>query len=180
MPKVIYYVAASLDGRIADGEGKVDWLHAFQDPKNDYGYDEFYKGLDGVIMGSKTYMDIVGFNAGWVYPDVEAIVLTRRTNLPVIDGADNLHFMQGDVKPIVEDMKRRLVRDIWLVGGGDLAAQFLAAKVLDEIQLTTMPVLLGEGTSLFPAFDGQFPLKMTAHKVWDNGVIQATYHVNLD
>jgi dihydrofolate reductase len=176
MPKVIYYVAASLDGHIADAEGKVDWLHQYEDPQNDYGYEKFYECIDAVIMGSKTYMDIHSFGTGWVYPDVEAVVLTRQSDLPTFEDA-TIRFAQGDVKTIVDEMKTRLVNDIWLVGGGDIAAQMLAAKVLDEIQLTTMPMLLGEGTPFFPVLSAQYPLQMTAHKVWDNGVIQATYRV---
>ena len=177
MPKVIYYVAASLDGHIADSEGGVDWLNQYELQGNDYGYAEFYKGIDAVVMGSKTYMDLHGFGTGWVYPDVEAVILTHRADLPHFEDAPQVRFAQGDVKVIIDEMRKRLVKDIWLVGGSDLAAQFLAANVLDEIQLTTMPVLLGAGTPLFPPLDVRYPLKMTAHKKYDNGVVQATYSV---
>ena len=128
-------------------------------------------------MGSKTYMDIHGFGTGWVYPDVEAVILTRRSNLPRFEDAPQIRFAQGDVKIIIDEMRTRLVKDIWLVGGSDLAAQFLAAGVLDEIQLTTMPVLLGAGTPLFPPLDSRHPLMMTSYKKYDNGVMQSTYAV---
>jgi dihydrofolate reductase len=105
------------------------------------------------------------------------VVLTRRTGLPTFDDAPQVRFAQGDVKEIIDEMRPRLVKDIWLVGGSDLAAQMLAAHVLDEVQLTTMPILLGAGTPLFPPMSDPYPLTMTAHKVWDNGVIQATYTV---
>lgn len=177
MPKVIYYVAASLDGYIADAKGSVDWLNQYEQHGNDYGYAEFYKCIDAVVMGSKTYMDLHGFGTGWVYPDVEAVVLTRRSDLPRFEEAPDIRFAQGDVKPIIDDLRTRLVKDIWLVGGSDLAAQFLAAGVLDEVQLTTMPVLLGGGTPFFPPLDVRYPLQMTAHKIYDNGVLQATYAI---
>lgn len=177
MPKVIYYIAASLDGRIADSEGSVDWLNQYEQHGNDYGYAEFYKCIDAVVMGSKTYMDIHGFGKGWVYPEVEAVVLTHRSDLPTFKDAPQIRFAQGDVKGIIDEMRTRLVNDIWLVGGSDLAAQLLKAQALDEIQLTIMPVLLGAGTPLFPLLDSRYPLQITAHKVYDNGVVQATYAV---
>lgn len=176
MSKVIYFVASSLDGYIADADGKLDWLHQYETSGEDYGYKAFYDTLGAVVMGSKTYMDVVGFNLGWVYPGVESVVMTRRSNLPLIEGS-NAQFRQGDVKAVVDDLKTRTDKHIWLVGGGDLAAQFLNAGILDELQLAFMPILLGGGAPLFPPLDGRFPLTMTANRVYSTGVITATYLV---
>lgn len=176
MPKVIYYIASSLDGFISDVDGKLDWLHQYETAGEDYGYKAFFETLGAVVMGSRTYMDIVGFDKGWVYPGLECVVMTRRTGLPVIEGS-GAQFRQGDVAAVIDDLKQRTKKHIWLVGGGDLAAQFLTAGILDEVQVTFMPVLLGGGAPLFPPFDGRYPLTMTAHAVYPNGVINATYLV---
>lgn len=173
MSKVVYYVAASVDNFIADAEGKVDWLHEFGN-NVDYGYETFYATLGAVIMGSKTYMDIFGFGVGWVYPNVESVVMTHR-DLPRFPDAERLSFTQGDIGAVIADLKTRTDKDIWIVGGGDLAAQAISAGVLDEIQLAVMPVVLGRGTPLFAAFDGHRSLTLTAHTVFPDGVLMLTY-----
>ena len=175
MGKVIYFVASSLDGYIADPDSKLDRLHEYDSAGEDFGYKAFYETLGAVIMGSRTYMDVVGFNMGWVYPGVESVVMTHRS-LPLIEGS-NAQFRQGDVKTVVDDLKTRTNKHIWLVGGGDLAAQFLNAGLLDELQLAFMPLLLGGGSPLFPPLDGRHPLTMTAHHIYPGGVITATYLV---
>jgi len=175
MSKVVYYVAASVDNFIADGDGKVEWLENFGS-NVDYGYEAFYASLGAVVMGSKTYMDIFGFGVGWVYPGVDAVVMTRR-ELPRFPEADRLSFAQGDIGAVIADLKARTDKDIWIVGGGDLAAQAVQAGVLDEIQLAIMPILLGRGTPLFAAFDGQLHLTLASHTVFPDGVLMLTYAV---
>lgn len=175
MSKVVYYVAASVDNFIADAEGKVGWLEAFGS-NSDYGYDAFYASLGAVVMGSKTYMDIFGFGVGWVYPGVEAVVMTRR-DLPRFPDAERLSFAQGDIGAVIADLKTRTDRDIWIVGGGDLAAQALTAGVLDEIQLAVMPILLGRGTPLFAVFDGHVRMTLTSHTAFADGVVTLTYGI---
>lgn len=176
MPDIVYYVAASLDGFIADADGTTGWLSAFHHPDY-YGAADFNASLAGVVMGSKTYLDVVEFSDSWLYPDVEAVVFTRQTGLPVIAGRESVRFAHGDVAPVAADLKRRLTGDIWLMGGADLAAQFLDAGMLDVIQLTVMPVLLGTGRPLFAHFGRRHMLDRIAHRVWDDGVMQATYRL---
>jgi dihydrofolate reductase len=178
MAKVIYYVAASIDGFIADADGSIGWLQPFEESGVDYGYQAFYAPVGAIVMGSKTYMDFFTLGVGWPYRGIETVVMSRRA-LPTFPQADRLRFAQGDLSTVIDGLKSTLPagKTLWLLGGGQLAAQCLAAGLLDEIQLSIMPVLLGRGTPLFSAFDGHFRLTLKAQEIFPDGVVQVTYSV---
>ena len=76
MSEVVYYIAASLDGYIADADGGVGWLEAFNQPDEDYGYGAFYRTLSAVISGRRTYEQALGFGE-WPYEGVTTVVISR-------------------------------------------------------------------------------------------------------
>ena len=170
MGKVILYIAASLDGLIADENGGVQWLDEYQIPNEDYGYNDFLKTLSAVIMGSKTYEQILTFNH-W-YKDVEGYVFTSR-NLPPI-GGESIAFVNGEPKPLVEKL-RLLEKDSWLVGGGTLITQFINEGLLDELVLTIIPKILGKGIPLFADIALLNKLELKEHKIYPNSVVQLRY-----
>jgi dihydrofolate reductase len=153
-----YFTATSIDGYIADPDNSLDWLfQAHDDAHGEARWDAFIGGVGAVAMGATTYEWVLEHEklldepAKWheFYGDIPAWVFTHR-ELPTIPGAD-VRFVQGDVAPVHEAMATVAgVKNIWLVGGGDLAGQFADRGLLDEIQIHVAPVTLGGGAPLLP------------------------------
>jgi len=150
MTKTVYYTATSLDGFIAAGDHSLDWLLSRDvDPAGPMGYDDFITGIGAVVMGASTYAWLGdNYDGPWPY-NVPCWVLTHR-DFPERVGAD-LRFASGDVS----ELHPRLVeaaegKDIWIVGGGDLAGQFADRGLLDEVIVSIAPVTLGAGAPLLP------------------------------
>jgi dihydrofolate reductase len=153
MTKTTYYTASTLDGFIADEHHSLDWLLK-QDIDKDgpMNYDEFIADIGAIVMGASTYEWIVRHHVdkgeAWFYTQ-PSWVFTHR-DLKGIDGAD-IRFTQADVKAVhAEAVDAARGRDIWLVGGGDLAGQFADAGLLDEVMVSFAPVTVGTGFPLLP------------------------------
>ena len=145
-----YYTATSLDGFIADESHSLEWLFTQQqDRAGPLNYDEFYARVGAVAMGSTTYEWILDHEGQrWPY-DVPAWVFTHR-GLKTITGAQ-IAFTSGDVRDVHEEMRQAAGdRNVWIVGGGDLAGQFADAGLLDEVIVYVAPVTLGAGAPLLP------------------------------
>ena len=160
MTKVQYYTACTLDGFIADEHNSLDWLFEVPHGDNEGDWDEFISGVGALAMGATTYEWVRDHLAErgepWPYA-VPAFVFTHR-DLARIEGAD-VRFAVGGVRGVHEEMVAAAGgRDLWVVGGGDLAAQFAEAGLLDEICVSIAPVTLGAGRPLFPR---PFDLKLT-------------------
>lgn len=139
------YIAASLDGFIADKDGGVGWLEAYNQG-GDHGFVEFAKGVGATVMGATTYEQVLGW--GRPYGDAPTWVFTHR-ELPVLEGAD-IRFTDRPPADVVAEIERETDKNVWLVGGGVLVKQFLDARLVDELILGLVPELLGEGIPLFP------------------------------
>jgi dihydrofolate reductase len=144
-----YYTATSLDGFIADPWNSLDWL--FTRAREEGGpldYGAFIAEVGALAMGSTTYEWILDHVDEWPY-DVPCWVFTHR-RLRVVPDA-RIEFVSGDVAPVHERLVAAAVgRNVWIVGGGDLAGQFADAGLLDEVLVTIAPVTLGGGAPLLP------------------------------
>ncbi len=175
--KIIYCTAASLDGYIADPEHSLAWLFQF-DGDGDAGFGSFMRDVGAIAMGSHTYEWLL---RNHVYEDPEnprawpheqpTWVFTSRS-LREVPGA-NISFVSGDVAPVFEDMREAAAgRDIWLAGGGDLAAQFHERGLLDELVVTIAPVLLGGGAPLFTGHIITPPLRVVEVRPQASGLTE--------
>jgi dihydrofolate reductase len=150
-----YYTATSLDGFIADPDNSLSWLFTRKrDPNGPLNYDEFIAGVGALAMGSTTYEWILDHEsadkepAKWPY-DIPCWVFTHR-QLPVVPDA-RIEFTSADVKVVHREMVAAAgERNLWIVGGGDLAGQFADAGLLDEVIVSIAPVTLGGGAPLLP------------------------------
>jgi dihydrofolate reductase len=145
-----YCTAATLDGFIADPDNSLEWL--FKIKRDEHGpmnYEDFIAEVGAIAMGSTTYEWIIDHeSAKWPY-DLPSWVFTHR-ELIVVPNAQ-VEFVSGDVAPVHEEMVRAAGRkNVWIVGGGDLAGQFAEAGLLDEVIVTIAPVTLGAGAPLLP------------------------------
>jgi len=157
MTRTQYYTATSLDGFIADPDNSLDWLFTrARDPKGPLNYEEFIAGVGAMAMGSTSYEWILGHEfAGkdpaeweWMY-DIPCWVFTHR-ELPVMPNA-RIEFTSASVAAVHEAMTAAAGgRNVWIVGGGDLAGQFADAGLLDEVIVQIAPVTLGGGAPLLP------------------------------
>ena len=157
MTRTQYYTATTLDGFIADPDNSLEWLFTRRREEGgalDYGV--FIAEVGSIVMGATTYEwildhDFAGKNpVDWVWPyDLPCWVFTHR-QLPVVPNA-TIEFVSGDVAPVHRDLVAAAGgRNVWVVGGGDLAGQFADAGLLDEVQVTIAPVTLGAGAPLLP------------------------------
>ncbi|MEZ4770174.1 MAG: dihydrofolate reductase family protein [Caldilineales bacterium] len=174
MTKTIFYTAASLDGFIADAANSLDWLHQFEDVEgNDYG--QFIDDIGALAMGSTTYQWVLDNHVRpgtpeeqpWPYTQPAWVFSSR--DLPAINGAD-IRFVRGDVRPVHAEMVRAAAgKNIWIVGGGDLAGQFYDHGLLDELIITVAPVTLGGGAPLLPRPIASPPLRLFSAAPWSGG-----------
>jgi dihydrofolate reductase len=144
-----YYTATTLDGFIAGPGNSLDWLFTRQrDERGLLSYEAFIAQVGALAMGATTYEWILENVSSWPY-EAPAWVFTHR-QLPAASGA-NVAFTSGDVAAVHREMVDVAGdRNVWIVGGGDLAGQFADAGLLDEVLVTIAPVTLGEGAPLLP------------------------------
>lgn len=174
--KTQYYTATSLDGFVADAHNALDWL--FQFPMTD-DYSAFIRDVGVVAMGSTTYewvlADLARSGSAWPYAQPAWVFTSRR--LPAPEGAD-VRFVQGDVRPAHAAMATAAGgKNVWIVGGGDLAGQFHDAGLLDELIVTVAPVTLGGGAPLLPRRIADPPLRLVSAQVLANTFVQIRYAV---
>lgn len=147
-PRIVLYIATSLDGFIATTEGGLDWLHPFGDATAGFG--AFMASTVASIMGRRTYEFVRGF-APPGGGDTPTYVLTTH---PIADAPRGVHSYSGPVGPLADLARSQAEQgqrlgDIWLVGGGQAVAAFHAAGLIDLYRIFLLPVTLGQGVPLF-------------------------------
>ena len=151
-PRFVYYAALSLDGRIAGPEHDLRFLETLADgPADDY--QQFFAGIDSLVMGAETWRFMVA-HGSWPYAKTPSWVVTHAERIEQLEGAEAVETFAGDVRELARLIGERGLSRTWLVGGGRLAGQLLAADLLDELILTVAPTFVGRGPALA---DGDFP-----------------------
>ncbi len=151
---IVYYAALSLDGRLAGPDHDLSFLQTLsRGPEGDY--DRFYESVDSLIMGGGTWEFMVR-HGSWPYGGKPTWLVSRSRTPDELPAAQPVEAFAGDLAELVREIQSRGLERTWLVGGGDLAGQLLAADLLDELILTYAPTLLGRGPALA---DGEFPLR---------------------
>lgn len=150
MTRTVYYTATSLDGFIADPEESLSWLLSrSSDEDGPMGYRSFFAGVGALVMGATTYRWIQRQERG-TWPYEQPCWVFTHGGLTPFDGAD-IRFTADDVDRVHAAMVAAAGgRDVWVVGGGDLAGQFADHGLLDEVVVSIAPVTLGGGALLLP------------------------------
>lgn len=174
--RVTLYIATSVDGYVADVEGGVDWLEEYQaesDGDEDVeGFSEFFDSVDCLVMGATTYEQVREFGE-WPYSDKPTYVFTHR---PLSPATEAVEFVDRDVADLSSELKQQYDH-IWLVGGAQLAQTFLQEKEVDVLRLFHVPILLGEGISLFTGEYTQQGLRLLDTEVHDTGIVEHHYEI---
>lgn len=173
MPRIKLYIACSLDGYIAREDGSIDWLTKYENnPETDYGYSEFYASIGTVLMGRKTYEQVLGFG-DWPYGKKKAYVFTRQ-NEP-LRREKNVEFVSGNVGEFARRLKENTEEDIWLVGGSQLIKVFLEENLVEDMIVFVVPIILGSGIPLFDRIGKEISLRIINTERYESGLVRLEY-----
>ncbi len=170
-PRCSVFIAASLDGYIARQDGSVDWLSLVSADHEDYGYAEFAKTVDTLLIGRNTWETARGFDP-WPYSGKKVVVLTHRP----AEAAHGETFTSERLGDLLERLHREGARQVY-VDGGAVISQFIEAGLLTDFTLSIIPVILGAGRRLFTHDLPQTGLTLTSSRSWPSGLVQLRYAV---
>ena len=192
MSRVQYYCASSLDGYIAEADDSLDWLTGYEGsydgedaesgPFGDDGpYEQFYAGVGALVSGSATYEFVLEHTSEDSEPPYRGKpwwVLTSR-DLPVRQSEGNdVRLANASVEDLYDELMAAAGgRNLWVVGGGNVASQFADAGLLDEVLVTVVPVVLGTGKPLFDRRLPGGPMQLTGTRVFSSGLVELRYDV---
>ena len=183
-----YYCAASLDGYIAESDDGIDWLTGYRgsyegedaepSPMGEGGsYEGFYADVGALVSGSTTYEFVLDHASEWPYGGKPYWVLSSR-ELRAPPGEHGVRIAHATVTDLYDELMAAAgERNLWIVGGGNVASQFADAGLLDEVLVTVVPVVLGEGKPLFDRGLPAGPLQLTAVTPHRNGMVGLSYRV---
>jgi len=142
------YIATSLDGYIADGDGGLEWLDKVPNPDNlDLGWSDFMARVDALVMGRNTFDTVCGFDLPWPYEKPVFVLSNSLTEVPE-EYRDNVELVAGDPSEVVARLHERGYKNLYIDGGQTIQG-FLQADLIDELIITQIPILLGSGVSLY-------------------------------
>lgn len=146
MIEIVVYIATSKDGYIADENGSVDWLpqSLVETGGQDYGYHEFYDSVDALVIGRKTYEQILGFG-DWPYAGKPSYIFTRKS---IESSNKEIEVVSDDIQGFIHNLENRNIKKLWMVGGAELIEAFYTQGRIDEFIVTVFPNVLKNGIPL--------------------------------
>ena len=169
MRQVILGLAVSLDGFIEGPNGEYDWCLTDQD----YGMSAFFKRIDAIFIGRKTYEMSLGMENDGSFPKLQEYVFSN-----TIDNVkDAAVLVKGDIANEVARIKAGEGKDIWLFGGASLTSSLMNLKLVDEISLAVHPIILGGGKPLFTGITERIKLELIDTKPYKSGLVSLTYKI---
>ncbi|MGN6646641.1 MAG: dihydrofolate reductase family protein [Cytophaga sp.] len=168
---VIVYIAASLDGYIAKPNDDLSFLSVVQQEGEDYGYADFIKSIDTVILGRKTYDWVMTQVPEFPHADKTSFIITR-TDRPAIG---NTNFYTGNLKDLILKLKKENGKNIFIDGGAEVVNELLKENLVDEFIISVIPVLVGDGTRLFKDGRPEQALELVSSRQFPKGLVQLHY-----
>jgi len=177
--KVTVHMVSSLDGIIAKKDNSVSWFEIadyYEKGVSEQNPAAFLKTIDCYVMGSRTYEHALELSKsyGWAYGDTPTIVVTHR-NLPV--ERKNIEFYSGDLNKLVNERLKPNYKNVWLAGGAMLVKDFIRLKLADQIRLSILPVILGDGTLFFDHIGQEQALHLKDVTAYKNGMVELCYEI---
>jgi len=171
------FIATSLDGYIADKNGGIDWLHSIPNPDNDdIGYVEFNKEIDALVMGRKTFETVLGFDVDWPYNKPVFVLSNKLKEIPK-SHKDKAFLVKGTLTEILDQIHDKGYNRLY-IDGGTTIRNFLKEDLIDEMVITTIPVLLGGGSPLFTELPNELKFELIGTKTYLNQITQSHYKRN--
>jgi dihydrofolate reductase len=169
----IVYIATSLDGFIADSEGGIDWLNSISNPDDsDFGWSEFISGIDAILMGRNTFEKVLSFDY-WPYK-VPVFVLSNSLSRLPDTMTGKVELMSGNITEVTDQLNQQGFSNIY-VDGGKLIQSFLAVDMIDEMIITTIPIVLGKGIPLFGSQDQSLTFLHKKTDLYHGSLVKSHY-----
>jgi len=169
--KVILYIAMSLDGYIATQDNGLEFLSLVEQKDQDYSYTDFVNTVDTVIVGRKSYDKVLSMGLEYPHTNKNLYIITR-TPKPEVGSTK---FYSGSLKELVLELKSKKGKSIYVDGGAEVANELLQDNLIDEFYISIVPVLLGNGISLFKSDRPDLKLKLVSSKTYNKGLVQLHY-----
>ena len=165
------FIATSIDGYIADKNGSIEWLHSIPNPDQiDMGYGEFISQIDALVMGRTTFETVCRFDIDWPYQKPVFVLSNTLTSIPE-EFKDKAELLKGTLKEILEKIHERDCYKLYIDGGKTIQG-FLKEDMIDEMTITTIPILLGGGIPLFTELSNQLNFECVDSKIYLDKVVQ--------
>jgi dihydrofolate reductase len=165
------FIATSLDGYIADKDGKIDFLDTFPEINHiDSGYADFLSGIDALVMGRTTFETVCGFDIDWPYQKPAFVLSSILSAIPE-KANGKVELVQGDLAEVLEQIHQQGYPRLYIDGGKTIQS-FLQADLIDELIVTVIPVLLGSGFPLFGSLQNQLIFECTETKLFLDKIVQ--------
>jgi dihydrofolate reductase len=168
------FIATSLDGYIADKNGGLDWLHAVPNPDGlDMGYNDFSSSIDAMVMGRNSFETVLAFDIDWPYSVPVFVLSTTLTAVP--DGyEDKVFLVHGGLSDVLKEINAKGLHKLYIDGGVTIQ-NFLKEDLIDEMTITTIPVLLGGGSPLFGDLATPLNFKLKSSVTFLDTIVQNHY-----
>ena len=170
-------MVSSLDGFIAKKDNDISWMRSTD--KYEKGVTitkeyiaDFLKSIDCYVMGSRTYEHAL--ELGWVYGDTPVVVLTHRD---LTTDRKNVEFYSGNLNKLVNGRLKPNYRTVWLVGGAMIAKEFMRLKLADDIRMSVLPIILGDGTLFFDHIGQEQRLHLKDVTAYKDGMVELWYEI---
>ena len=174
MRKIKLIITSSIDGYIATSDGDLEWMGEYSNTERlDYSYRKFLSEVDAVIMGANTYRNLKRMEITGTYKGKNTYIITHNPDL--VKGGDNIFFISNNVVEEVSALKEKNRKDIALIGGSEVIKMFLKADLIDEMIILTVPILLGDGISLFTPYFKMSKWCILNSTLFENGLLQTVY-----
>ena len=171
MRRVVLYIATSLDGYIAKPDGGIEWLSVVDRQGEDYGYGEFIRTIDTVILGRKTFDMIHSKGIEFPHRDKKCYVITRQEKPP----DKNIIFYHDNIAELVCKLKSTPGKNIFCDGGAEIVNSLMRNDLIDDYIISVIPVFLGKGLRLFDDYRKKMDLKLIYSKSFASGLVQSHY-----
>jgi len=168
------YIAASIDGFIADKNGGIEWLNRTPNPENsDLGFNEFNDRIDAIVMGRNTFETVCSFDIDWPYK-LPVFVLSNSLEKISEEYQEKAFLVKGSLIEVLKQIHQKGCNSLYIDGGATIQS-FLKEDLIDELIITTIPVVLGEGIPLFSTLNHELNFELVSSEVYINHLVQTHY-----
>jgi dihydrofolate reductase len=168
---VVLYIAMTLDGFIATENGDISFLSVVQRPGEDYGYGDFIKTVDTIIIGRKTYDKVLTFAGEFPYGERKCYVLSHHET----GKNKNVEFYNGDIGRLITNIRGTTGKNIFIDGGAEIVFEMMKQNLIDRFIVSIIPHLLGSGIALFKPGRPEQKLKLIRAVTFPSGLTQLWY-----
>lgn len=167
------YIAVSLDGYIARKDGSIDWLTEIENPDGgDFGFSDFMQSIDAIVMGRNTFESVLGFNQ-WIYTKPVYVLSSTLKSIPQ-ELSGKAYLIDGDPNSVVKELKSLNLENLY-IDGGVTVQNFLRENLIDDMIITRIPILLGEGLPLFGSLKDSIKFQHISTILYNNSLVKSHY-----